>query len=637
MDPSKSIPAAARPRHPRHRRARGDGAGPARPLRAAALRRPRPHRRLAAARLRPDHDGAFDRRDDARGARRRARANGARDRHRLRLRHRAPRPDRLPRDHGRALRGARRGGADPARHRRARGGDPNGRRRRARARHRRAALPAHSRQRRGAGHLECRRRAPRPGRPPRRRPRHRRLSAADPDRPRRRRRARPGARRSAAARDAPRDAGRRRRGARRLKKRAPSSSGQRLLNLNALLMWLRWVSCVVGCSMRNFRTLSRFALIGVVGGLSGACSETARLNPFPDLFGSSARTSSEPPMTGSVSRDNSGSVQSRPLAPPAAAPAYNRPAAAAPAPNAVPAAPPPVATGPGGWTAQGGTAVSVKPGESLNTLASRYNVPPAAILSANNLKNAAQVAPGKRIVIPVYSVGAAAPARPAAAKAAEPKPQLVQGPKGQAKPAEPQKQAAKPAEPQKQAAKPEPQKQAAKPEPQKQVAQKAAPQAIQPGQKETAKAETQVPKGEIAQTGSIAPQAAAPAPAPAIGFRWPAKGRVIAGFGGTSANEGINIALPEGTPVKAAEDGTVAYAGSDVKGYGKLVLIRHDNGYVSAYAHNGEIAVKHGEKVKRGQAIAKSGQSGNVTSPQLHFEIRKGAQPVDPMPHLQGG
>ena len=320
---------------------------------------------------------------------------------------------------------------------------------------------------------------------------------------------------------------------------------------------------------------------------------------------------------------------------PAAAPAYNRPAAAAPAPKAVPAAPPSVATGPGGWTAQGGTAVSVKPGESLNTLASRYNVPPTAILSANNLKNAAQVAPGKRIVIPVYSVGSAAPARPAAAKA-EPKPQLVQGPKGQAKPAEPHKQAAK-LEPQKQAAKPEPQKQAAKPEPQKQVAQKAAPQAVQPAQKETAKAETQVPKAEVAQTGSIAPQAAAPAPAPAIGFRWPAKGRVIAGFGGASANEGINIALPEGTPVKAAEDGTVAYAGSDVKGYGKLVLIRHDNGYVSAYAHNGEIAVKHGEKVKRGQAIAKSGQSGNVTSPQLHFEIRKGAQPVDPMPHLQGG
>jgi murein DD-endopeptidase MepM/ murein hydrolase activator NlpD len=128
-----------------------------------------------------------------------------------------------------------------------------------------------------------------------------------------------------------------------------------------------------------------------------------------------------------------------------------------------------------------------------------------------------------------------------------------------------------------------------------------------------------------------------PSAAERISFRWPAKGRVIAGFGGASANEGINIALPEGTPVKAAEDGTVAYAGSGVKGYGKLVLIRHDNGYISAYAHNGEIAVKPGEKVKRGQAIAKSGQSGNVTSPQLHFEIRKGAHPIDPLPLLSGG
>jgi murein DD-endopeptidase MepM/ murein hydrolase activator NlpD len=393
--------------------------------------------------------------------------------------------------------------------------------------------------------------------------------------------------------------------------------------------------------MRSLGTLSRFALIGVVGGLAGACSETARVNPFSDLFGSSARTS-EPPMTGSVGRDNGGSVESRPLAPPSAvpqaspaAPVYNRPSAPVAASRAAPAAPPPIATGPGGWTAQGGTAVTVKLGEGVNTLASRYNVPPAAILSANGLANASQVTPGKRIVIPVYNVGAAAtPGRPAPAaqaKAPQPTLRLVQGPKGQEKPAA----ATKPAEPRKQAAKPESQKPAAKPEPQKQAA-KAAPPVIQPVQKETAKAETQVPKAEVAQTGSIAPPQA-PAPAATVGFRWPAKGRVIAGFGGASANEGINIALPEGTPVKAAEDGTVAYAGSDVKGYGKLVLIRHDNGYVSAYAHNGEINVKHGEKVKRGQPIAKSGQSGNVTSPQLHFEIRKGAQPVDPMPHLQGG
>ncbi len=116
-------------------------------------------------------------------------------------------------------------------------------------------------------------------------------------------------------------------------------------------------------------------------------------------------------------------------------------------------------------------------------------------------------------------------------------------------------------------------------------------------------------------------------------FRWPARGRVISGFG-SAGNEGINIAVPEGTPVKAAESGTVAYAGSEVKGYGNLVLIRHDNGYVSAYAHNGEIGVKRGDKVKRGQVVAKSGQSGNVTSPQLHFEIRKGSTPVDPIPFL---
>ncbi|WP_165795640.1 peptidoglycan DD-metalloendopeptidase family protein, partial [Methylobacterium frigidaeris] len=136
---------------------------------------------------------------------------------------------------------------------------------------------------------------------------------------------------------------------------------------------------------------------------------------------------------------------------------------------------------------------------------------------------------------------------------------------------------------------------------------------------------------EPAPAPAVAP--AAPAPDPQSSFRWPARGRVISGYG-SSGNEGINIAVPEGTPVKAAEEGTVAYAGSDVKGYGKLVLVRHANGYVSAYAHNGEIDVRPGEKVKRGQTIAKSGASGNVTSPQLHFEIRKGATPVDPVPHL---
>lgn len=118
-------------------------------------------------------------------------------------------------------------------------------------------------------------------------------------------------------------------------------------------------------------------------------------------------------------------------------------------------------------------------------------------------------------------------------------------------------------------------------------------------------------------------------------FRWPARGRIIQGFS-SGGNDGINIAVPEGTPVKAAEGGQVAYAGSELKGYGNLVLIRHPNGFVTAYAHNGELDVKRGDTVKRGQTIAKSGQSGNVGSPQLHFELRKGATPVDPTNYLAG-
>ncbi len=122
-------------------------------------------------------------------------------------------------------------------------------------------------------------------------------------------------------------------------------------------------------------------------------------------------------------------------------------------------------------------------------------------------------------------------------------------------------------------------------------------------------------------------------------FRWPVRGRIISGFGpkpGGQQNEGINVSVPEGTSVKAAEDGVVAYAGNELKGYGNLVLIKHADGWVTAYAHNSEIDVKKGETVKRGQTIAKAGQTGSVTSPQVHFEIRKGSQPVDPSSHLAG-
>jgi murein DD-endopeptidase MepM/ murein hydrolase activator NlpD len=123
-----------------------------------------------------------------------------------------------------------------------------------------------------------------------------------------------------------------------------------------------------------------------------------------------------------------------------------------------------------------------------------------------------------------------------------------------------------------------------------------------------------------------------------VKLRWPASGKIIAGFGtrpdGTH-NDGINLQVPLGTDVHAAEAGVVAYAGSELKGYGNLVLLRHDNGWVTAYAHNDELLVKRGDKVTRGQVIAKAGKTGTVDRPQLHFELRQGSRPVDPIPYLE--
>jgi len=143
------------------------------------------------------------------------------------------------------------------------------------------------------------------------------------------------------------------------------------------------------------------------------------------------------------------------------------------------------------------------------------------------------------------------------------------------------------------------------------------------------------PAPQAAESPTKTAEAAGGLPA----FRWPVHGRINSRFGekinGVS-NDGINLAVPEGTPIKAADDGVVAYAGNELKGYGNLVLVRHSNGYVSAYANASELLVKKGETVKRGQVIAHAGQTGNVTSPQLHFEIRKGSTPVDPMQFLNG-
>ncbi|TXN82992.1 MULTISPECIES: peptidoglycan DD-metalloendopeptidase family protein [Methylobacterium] len=470
---------------------------------------------------------------------------------------------------------------------------------------------------------------------------------------------------------------------------------------------------------RRMKTLSRFALIGVIGSGAAACSSDAsRLdNPFTNPFASNM--ASEPAATGSLPDMPSappirtGRIQSE---------ALGAPMAISPRPGPVAARVPtqPMAqttrvasTGNPGWNAQGGTTITVAPNDSLNQMSTRFGVPASAILSANGLTNASQVTPGRQLVIPVYSASgmnpAAAPmtarAVPAAPseriKAAETKRQddAKDAAKAEAKRKEAAKEAQKEAEAKKLADK------RADEKARKEVAAKEADAKkhhVRPGQvakadakpdaktdtkadvkaeaarkteaeakqakadaakdaaKKVAEAKATKAASEKAAADKVASDKAAsekvaakPEPAKAVAtakvepastgsvaaaaadqtFRWPAKGRVISGYG-SSGNEGINIAVPEGTSVKAAEDGTVAYAGSDVKGYGKLVLVRHANGYVSAYAHNGELDVKPGEKVKRGQTIAKSGASGNVTSPQLHFEIRKSGAPIDPMSQL---
>ena len=223
----------------------------------------------------------------------------------------------------------------------------------------------------------------------------------------------------------------------------------------------------------------------------------------------------------------------------------------------------------------------VAAGETLHSIARTYRKPIGAIAAANNLAITARVRPGERITIP--DVKEASQAAPAQAEAS------------------------------------------------------------------TAPATGKVAMADPSQTAHVVEPAPAMSSQEAVknaepagslpGFRWPVRGRVIAAFGPKPngvQNDGINLAVPEGTPIKAAEDGVVAYAGSELKGYGNLVLVRHPNGFVTAYAHANDILVKRGEAVKRGQVIAHAGQTGNVTSPQLHFEIRKGATPVDPSQYLSG-
>lgn len=117
-------------------------------------------------------------------------------------------------------------------------------------------------------------------------------------------------------------------------------------------------------------------------------------------------------------------------------------------------------------------------------------------------------------------------------------------------------------------------------------------------------------------------------------FAWPVSGKIISKFT-SGKNDGINIKIPENTPVKASASGEVMYAGSELKAFGNLVLIKHAEGWITAYAHNSSLQVKKGDKVNQGQVIAKSGKTGDAKESQVHFEIRKGKQPIDPLSKLE--
>jgi murein DD-endopeptidase MepM/ murein hydrolase activator NlpD len=130
---------------------------------------------------------------------------------------------------------------------------------------------------------------------------------------------------------------------------------------------------------------------------------------------------------------------------------------------------------------------------------------------------------------------------------------------------------------------------------------------------------------------------APPPPRSSSRFHMPLHGKVISVYGpgnGGLHNDGINIMASKGASVEAAENGVVVYAGNELQGFGNLLLIKHAGGWTSAYAHNDSVIVKRGQKVKRGEMVAHAGSTGNVSKPQLHFELRHGANAVDPTKYL---
>ena len=306
----------------------------------------------------------------------------------------------------------------------------------------------------------------------------------------------------------------------------------------------------------------------------------------------------------------------------------------------------------GHWTWDGGSPITVGQGDTIETVARRYGVPASAILAANGFREGAVIRAGQRLVIPRYvsaSVAALArccrPLRHAPTRCIHtvaPGESLIgiarhYGVSLTDAGARQQDRSLCQGRHRHRLSIPGGHHTAALHEPAPQVAAPHTTAVASRSASCTCKMHA-LPRPSRLPTESVPKTAEAVGGLPS--FRWPVQGRVIAAFGAKTngaQNDGINLAVPEGTPIKAADDGVVAYAGNELKGYGNLVLVRHTNGYVSAYANASELLVKRGDTVKRGQVIAHAGQTGNVSSPQLHFEIRKGSTPVDPMQFLDKG
>lgn len=234
----------------------------------------------------------------------------------------------------------------------------------------------------------------------------------------------------------------------------------------------------------------------------------------------------------------------------------------------------------------------VRKGETIASLAREYRLPARRIMEANNLTSVHSLKPGQRLEIPLEI----APARQGAEAPA--------GNDGTRKDTASLPPAAIPSEAVSQV----------KPEPEVKTAM------VTPGAEPSCDAALANPMPRTGKT-----------------FRKPVEGLIISKFGAQrdgTINEGVTISVPKGTPIKAAENGVVAYVGDELPGFGNLILIRHADEYVTAYAHADEILVKKCDVVKRGQIVGKAGATGDASQPQLHFEIRKNSKPVDPQPLL---